>query len=400
MVKRPPDETRPRVLMLTTTLPAEPGDGTPEFVLALASALADDHEVTIVSPRVRGARLDQEIDGVRVKRFRYFPRRWEELADGAILPNLKTSPKLWFQVPTLLISFLWASLREARRSRADVIHAHWLIPAGLVGRIVSAIVRRPFVVTAHGADGYALEAAPFRVLKRRIMRAAAAVSPTSRAMGRQLGMPEDQIARYVAPMGVATEEIARRVGTRQPADKQILFVGRLESKKGVDVLLQAVAQIPGAGVTIIGDGSDRATLEGLARSLDLTDRVRLVGRQPQQRVFEELRIASVLVVPSVVGAGGDRDTTPLVMSEAMSAGVPVIASRLGGLEEQIEDDVNGLLVEPGSVTALRAALERILGDDALAGSLTEAASKSVRASLDISVTSSVYRRIYSEAIAG
>src|SRR5882762_7526555 len=117
-----------RVLVLATTFPARAGDGTPEFVLTLSGALVEGGaQVTAVVPRVPGSVTSEVVDGVRVRRFAYFPRRFEGLANGAIMPNLRAQRWRWLEVAPLIVAFLLAGVRQVRRERPDVVHAHWIV---------------------------------------------------------------------------------------------------------------------------------------------------------------------------------------------------------------------------------------------------------------------------------
>jgi glycosyltransferase involved in cell wall biosynthesis len=127
--------------------------------------------------------------------------------------------------------------------------------------------------------------------------------------------------------------------------------------------------------------------------------VRFAGRISRAQLREELRFASAVVVPSRVAADGDQDTTPLVMSESMSAGVPVIASRLGGLAERIEPGVTGLLAEPGSVESLAEVLRRALADPRKLDGFGRAAQERIRGSdLDLETTVARYSEILERAV--
>lgn len=392
--------TRPRVLVLATTLPAVRDDGTPQFVLDLSLGLQRRFDVCIVAPRVRSARSDDLIEGVRIQRFAYFPRRWESLADGAILPNLKARPWTALQVPFVLAAYLWAALRMARRWRPDVIHAHWLIPGGLVALPISRLLSIPYVVTVHGADAFAMRGAGLQWLKALIMRRAAVVSLTSAALAEAVPAVRS-VPQPIIPMGVDVEGFAKGMGARHPVYGRLLFVGRLAEKKGVDVLLRALAQVPEATLVVGGDGPDDQRLEALSVQLGVSDRVEFAGRVSRERIREELRRAYAVVVPSRVAADGDQDTTPLVMSEGMSAGVPVIASRLGGLAEQIEPGVTGLLAEPGSPESLAEVLRQALSDpEALEVSAKRAQERIRGSALDLASTTTRYIDILDGVIGG
>ncbi|MCS6859538.1 MAG: glycosyltransferase family 4 protein [Abditibacteriales bacterium] len=143
----------------------------------------------------------------------------------------------------------------------------------------------------------------------------------------------------------------------------ILAVGRLVEKKGFGTLLNALdilkrRRFPMSCV-IVGEGPLRAQLVRLNRSLGLTDCVRLVGEYPHEMVVTLMACADVLVVPSVIAPDGDRDGLPNVILEAAALGTPIVASRLPGIAEFMEDEVTGLLVEPNDAASLARAIERV-----------------------------------------
>lgn len=383
-----------RVLVLATTFPARAGDGTPEFVLTLSGALAARGAlVTAVVPRVPGGVRNEVVDGVRVRRFAYFPRRFEGLADGAIMPNLRARKRRWLEVVPLMLAFLVATVRQVRRERPDVIHAHWIVPAGLVAWVVRRLTGVPYVVTAHGADAYTLRGGPALRLKRRVLRRAAATVPVSTAIGTELS--ELAPVAPAVPMGVDVARIGAEVGPRKPEDGRVLFVGRLVEKKGVDILIEAAARVPSAVLAIVGDGPSRADLEKRAADLELTERVEFLGAQPRQGVMDELARAAVVAVPSRVGAGGDQDGVPVVLGEAMAAGVPVVASDIGGLGEYVVDGENGRVVASGSVDELAAALAELLEHPDRAETLAQQATDRLAGTLDLAHVGGQYLSILS-----
>lgn len=389
---------RPRILVLATTVPAHEDDGTPAFVVTLAQALSTDFEVTILTPRVPGGAARERSGNVEIRRFAYFPRRFERLAAGAIMANLKAEPWRLLEVPPLVAGFLLASVREIRRARPDVVHAHWLLPAGMVALVLRRLFGIPYIVTAHAADVFRFRGAAFRRLKHAIVANAAVVSPVSVGTAEVLGLPVSEASRVV-PMGVDVDRIGAAVGEREPEPGRFLFVGRLVEKKGLDVLLRALADLDEGRLVVVGDGPGRPQLEALGRDLGVAERVTFAGQQGQARVAQELRLAHALVVPSRVARDGDADGTPVVMGEGMAAGVPVIASRLGGLAEHIVSGETGLLVDPDDPTALREALRRALESPEEAAAWAEAARQTLREELDIGVTARRYREFVETALA-
>jgi glycosyltransferase involved in cell wall biosynthesis len=387
-----------RVLVLATTFPARAGDGTPEFVLTLASALQrSGMELTVLVPRVPGSRRSEVVAGVRVRRFAYFPRRWESLADGAIMANLREDRRRLVQVPPLVLGFLVAAWRAVRRGRPDVIHAHWIVPAGVVARLLKLLTGVPYIVTVHGADAYTLRSGLARQVKRSVLREAAATVPVSAAIGDELeslGPIEDP-----APMGVDVARIRAEVGERKPEPGRVLFVGRLVEKKGVDVLLEAVARMDTLHLVVAGGGPLEHELRDQARRLAVESRVEFLGTMPHAQVMLQMARASVIALPSVVGAGGDQDGVPVVLAEAMAAGVPVVASDLGGLADHVEDGVTGRVVPAGSVEGLAAALLDLVSDPAEARRLAASASTYVEVALGIDVVRTRYIEILDAAVA-
>ncbi|MDN4646986.1 glycosyltransferase [Curtobacterium sp. PsM8] len=371
----PDPAVRPTLLVAASTFPAEPGDGTPGFVLDLALALADEYRVVVVAPMTRGARAHQRIGDVEVRRYGYFPARWRDLADGAIVDNLKADRTRWLQVPFFFGAMAAALVREQRRSRPDVALLHWIIPQGAVGRLV--LGRLPRVVTTLGGDLYALRHPVLQAVKRSVVRSAASVTCMSTDMARELaalGARPEQV--HVVPMGVDEAPIAAATARETRVAGRVLFVGRLVEKKGAVVLLDALERVTVAPteVVVVGDGPLRRPLEARAGS-----GVSFVGARGKDALAAEYARASIALYPSVPAANGDRDGLPVALLEAMSAGCAVIASAVPGIVDVVEDGVNGLLVEPGDAVALAAAMDRLLADPDLALQLGRAAAETASA---------------------
>jgi colanic acid/amylovoran biosynthesis glycosyltransferase len=250
------------------------------------------------------------------------------------------------------------------------------------------------VVTIHGADAYTLRSGFGAWLKRRVLRGAAAVLPVSGDIARTLDIEGAPVLR----MGVDAAAVRAAVGGRRPEDGLLVYIGRLADKKGVDVLLDAVASLPTTRLEILGDGPDRGALEARAARLGLDERVRFRGRQPSSEVLAALARAQAVVIPSRVGADGDMEGTPVVLCEAMAAGVPVVASDLGGLGECIVDGETGLLVAPDDAAALTVALEKTLTDSVDIAEIGRAAADEASRTLDIGAVGAAYARVFDDVV--
>ena len=363
-----------RLLVLSSTFPARRGDATPGFVRDLATYEAQHLDTLVLVPRVAGAAAgDELVDGMRVRRFAYFPRRWETLADGPMIENLRRDRLAVLQVPCFALAQVVAVRRAVRSHRPDVVHVHWLVPQGVSALLAAR--RVPWVVTSHGADLHTLRGALAGRLKRAVARRARAATAPNREMRDllvQLGA--DPSTTQVLPVPVDLDAMRAATVGEVRDGRTILFVGRLVEKKGVQVLLDAVRSLGSEAdlrVVIGGDGPLRAPLEASAVGLP----VEFLGSLTRAQVAEQLAGAAVVVFPSVPAGTGDQDGLPVALLEAIATGPAVVASRLPGLDEAIEDDVHGLLVAPGDAGALAGALHRLLGDDGLRRRLGEHAAR-------------------------
>lgn len=161
---------------------------------------------------------------------------------------------------------------------------------------------------------------------------------------------------------------------------QLLFVGRLDQVKGVLVLFEAVARMVADGrdvrLSLVGDGPQRADLERRTAELGLGANVTFAGFRSQDEVQEHLAAADVFVLPSFA------EGVPVSLMEAMARSTPVVATNVGGVTELVRDGVNGLVVAPGDVDALVAALSRLADDATLRRSMGEEGVRTVRADFD------------------
>ena len=176
-------------------------------------------------------------------------------------------------------------------------------------------------------------------------------------------IPRDRPARFESRSESGGDtEIRKELGIDEKS-KVILYVGRIEKEKGLRVLLesfQRTVKLPNcqtAQLFIVGDGLYLADLKGLAKRLGIEDRVRSAGRVPYKDVPKYYAAADVFVLPSLREEG-----LPMTLPEAMAAGLPVVASRIGGIPTAVKDGETGILVKPGSVEELSIAISKLAAD--------------------------------------
>ena len=349
---------KPKLLVVTSTFPRWPNDTDPPFVFELSKRLTDVFEVTIHTPHYKGALVRETMDGLRVHRFRYCFAQFETLAGGqGIVPKLRRNKCYYLLLPFFLIAQFFSLLLLVASIRPDVIHAHWLIPQGLMAVLVKRIFGIPVVVTAHGADVFSLRQTPFIWVKKYIVNSSDRIVTVSRSLARILFEDtRSNVEPAVISMGVdaslfsphkKTNDIREKFNIHGPF---LLFVGRLTEKKGVRYLIgsmtKVVVEVPEAKLLIVGHGELERELKEQVKQLNLQDAICFAGGVPYDQLPPYYASADVFIGPSIQVAGGDTEGFGLTFVEASMSGCLVIGTKTGGIEDIIDDGRTGFLVFP------------------------------------------------------
>jgi glycosyltransferase involved in cell wall biosynthesis len=331
-----------KVAVLTTSYPRSPEDPAGRFVADAVEHL-----------RARGL----GVDVVSPASFRHFGLAYGHGIGG----NVRARPWRVLLIPLLL----WSLRRAAARLECDLVHAHWLAAGA-----VAATLRKPFVVQVWGTDVELARRAPW--LARWILRRAQlviAASPFLAEEARALGARKVR----VVPSGVAIPAI---VGAPEEPP-HVLYVGRLSAEKGVLELVEAARGLP---LRVVGDGPLRVQV-------------------PSEGFVAPGELGPWYERAAVVAAPSHREGYGVVAREAMAWERPVVASAVGGLRDAVDDGVTGVLVPAGDVVALRAALERLLGDAELRVRLGAAAREKAQREYSFDAAAAELAAVYDEALA-
>jgi len=273
-----------------------------------------------------------------------------------------------------------AVLAEHLRARGVVhLHNHFGNSSCSVAMLASALSGIPFSFTEHGP---AIFFEPERwALGEKIARARFVVA-ISHFCRSQLMLFSDPVHwGKIAIVHCGVDPAAYGRAPRGAFGKRAIFVGRLDPVKGVLLLLEAFARVlrdhPEARLTIIGDGPARGEAEARAAGLGLGAAVTFAGYRTQAEVAAHLEEADLLVLPSFA------EGVPVVLMEAMASRIPVIASRVAGVPELVEDGVAGFTVPPGDVATLADRMARLMADPEAARAMGDAGRRAVEAGFDI-----------------
>ena len=248
----------------------------------------------------------------------------------------------------------------------DHIHCHFARHPALAGLIISRLTGIPYSFTAHGSDVHVDR----RMLCRKLAEArfAVTISEFNRAVieGECGPVPRTKLETLHVGVDTGVFSPGREDRLASNGALRVVCVGTLHEVKGQVHLVKACALLRDRGIGIacrfVGRGPDEFMLRRTIERLGLQDVVTLVGPLARDGIVRELRGADVLVAPSVVSARGQREGIPVVLMEAMSCGLPVVASRLSGIPELVEHERNGLLFSPGRADELADALTRLAHD--------------------------------------
>ena len=332
--------------VVTTSYPRFVGDPAGNFVAGHVEALrALGHEVDVFAAGT--GRLDRTL---------FYRGGAPDLIERALVRGVLAGAAFTAQLTAAV---------AVRAPAWDLIIAHWLVPSA----IAALPARAPLLAIAHGGDIHTLRRmgllAPV-LLALRLRRARLVfVSEGLRAIARAAapGLSRWLDDALVQPMGIAVARF--RSLARVPTDPPtIVTASRLVPIKGIDVAIAAMAHVRSAArLVIAGDGPERAALTATTES----SRIAFLGEVDTARRDRLLREARVVVVPSRVLPSGRTEGTPMIALEALAAGVPVVASAVGGLR-----DLGALsLVPPDDPRALAAAIDRAIANPPTAETLRQ-----------------------------
>jgi len=281
-----------------------------------------------------------------------------------------------------------AHVAAFRRLRADVCHVSLRTPYACQGGLIAGLLTRTPIVAVEQLPLHSPSTFMRWTRRRMSPRYAAHVSvgeESARLIETELGLPRGAVGTVYNGLPRLELDPASRNGSGVVLGS----IGRLDEQKGYELLVDALADLPGASAVIVGDGPEREALESRASETGVADRLELAGWSDDARSY--LPAFDVFVLPS------RYEGFPLAIVEAMLAGLPVVAADVGSIPEAVVDGETGLVVPPDDVPALTAALRRMIDDPALRARCGEAGRLRAESRFTSDLMATTFAEIYERA---
>ena len=368
-----------KILEFTSSYPNCDNPVSGIFVRDLSGELSRRFQIVVLGPGGRGMPETEHIDGIAVRRFTpgVGNTRFVGTSSGMV-PLFKRKKYLWLLLPFFLLTTFFKLRRVIREERPDWVHAHWVIPFGLLAVLNRTLSRGGgprILVTCHGADINKLSSRPLLALKRFVLRRADAVTAVSETLkGEVLEQRLTDREISVASMGVETGRFRRGISVPDVRAKlgigsgrYVLAVGSLIERKGVHDLLEALPEVRKVSgdvhLVYAGDGVLRERLLRRAAELGLSGQVHLAGIVDRNELPAYFSQAAAFCLPSTFEGLG------MVVMEALCSGCEVVLSSLPVLKNLPDSDRLFHWCDTGNPASIASALNQALAASAADGEL-------------------------------
>ena len=350
-----------RVLVIGSVFPRHPNDDQVPWLREACRQIKNAGvQVEILAPAHRGLK-SHIIDGMTVHRWRYAPAHWETLTGEEGAPSkLRRNPLLKLLAIVYLWCGFWKLVQLLCAKKYDLVEVHWPFPHALMA-LPAVWAGRPIIYHYHSAELKLAAQNSFSnwLFRHTLPWARAHVANSSYTAGLAKKLDPRlavEVIAYGAPMNA---QPTQRSGPR----RKILFVGRHIERKGLTYLIDAMKELPGEfSLTIVGEGDQT---EALNKQAVGDQRILFAGRLGAEQLAHAYASHDIFVLPAIVDSRGDTEGLGVVLIEAVAAGLPIVASNVGGIPDVVIDGQTGLLVPEKNAKALASAIKKIADDETL-----------------------------------
>ena len=383
-----------KAVIITPSFPRYLNDPVSPFLFELFTRVVKlGFEIHVVSPQDYmipgiGPVLDEEIlEGIHVHRFTYMRPPWlQTLTYRDRMPaNLEESAFAKMLTPFYLLNAARKTIEICKNYNADIICPFWALPQGLIGVLVKRIFNRPLIVGTFPVE-IALSQSKYQFMMPAldlVFKMADVIIPNSNFTKKEIermGVNPNKL-KMVYP-GVDPKKFNPNLDGSLVREKYncngdpiLLTVCRLVERKGIRYLIDALPSIrkefPNVQLLIVGDGPETNILMSQAKRLGVMDSTVFCRTVPDDDLPYFYAIADVFILPAIIDSKGDTEGLGVVMLEAMASGVPVIASRVGGVPEALNYGKTGILIEQKNPKQIKEAVISLLHNDDLRMSLSK-----------------------------
>lgn len=399
-----------KILIITSSFPAYKNSsvGGGNFVLKLSEKISATVEPIVLAPQFRNSPKQEKIGNVRIFRFNYLPaKKLYNHFEYGIFHGFNHKLLLKPFIISYFISAFMNSMKLIKKYDIPLVHAHWIVPQGLIALLLKFICarRRKVIVTSHGGDMFSVQNGIGFILKKIILNKADAVTVVSNyiknVMVNNLGIKRKI---YIASMGIDTKMFKPENNSQYIRERYnikghfLLFVGRLVEKKGVKYVLRAMPEIihhyPDTKLLIVGTGPEKNNLQKLAKELNLNENVIFTGYVQYSDLPPYFATADLFIGPSVIAKDGNSEGFGLVFAEAASSGCPVIATNFPAVKDIIIHNKTGFIVPAMNSNAVRETVLSVFQRKNMLPDIITEARNHIKRNFDWDIVAQRYTNIY------
>jgi glycosyltransferase involved in cell wall biosynthesis len=390
------------VLVLSSVYPLTPDGNHGAFIRELILRLRSETgaKFSVFAPAYEGSK-GYVLEGVKVHRFRYCIKQFENLVRDGAPTKIQRQPLyliaagLYVVLGTLQL--FWVCWKE----KPDLLHVHWPFPHGVMAWPASKLLNIPMVFTFNGgelllANKFGFVADMLRWLLPRV-REVTSISTFTLGLVRKLY--DGPITLIPYGLTIAAKTPKKRLPEAEP---KLLFVGRLDERKGLRYLLEALplilSQRP-VRLRVVGKGILEAEVKAQCKAMNLEGVVDFLGFVSKEELCEEYATCDVFILPAIVDSKGDTEGLGIVMMEALAHEKPVVASAVGGIVDVICSGTTGLLVPEKDPAALAEAILSLLADPIKAEAMGRKGLKDIQERFNWSKIIPMWQTVFINALA-
>jgi len=387
------------ILVTTSSFPLNISktEGGGLHVFEISERISSEFEIFVLAPLIKGSETVSKLSSLTVIRYRYFLFKQNNLmnSNGGIAATLSQNKLYYLFVPYFFISQFFAIRKYVKKHNIEIIHAHWLIPQGIVAVLYKKVCNKniKIICTSHGSDlnkNFGWIGRKMLTLTLRHTDSLTVVSQTLKEKAISLGYNKPI---EVVPMGIDTHKF-KRLETEGIRAKYsitgniLLFAGSYVAVKGIEYLLHAMPAVlktnPNTTLIMIGNGILKEKLQQIAEDLHIANKVVFTGFIANDDMPVYFSTADVVIIPSL------SEGCPVVMAEAFACSSLVITSDIDAFQNHIRNGVNGFMVPVKNSDALAKKIIEVLDEKNALFALREEARNYAIAHFDWEMVSKEY----------